>query len=58
MQLRVWLFGCAVLVAANVALCHWTQSEKKSKLQEFSKVSSLYGKYRPAKGLENAIILT
>lgn len=47
-----------MLVAANVALCHWTQSEKKSKLQEFSKVSSLYGKYRPAKGLENAIILT
>lgn len=58
MQLRVWLFGRAVLVAANVALCHWTQSEKKSKLQEFSKVSSIYGKSRPAKGLQNVIILT
>lgn len=47
-----------MLVAANVALCHWTQSEIKSKLQELSKVSSLYGKSRPAKGLENVIILT
>lgn len=58
MQLRVWLFGRAVLVATNAALCHWTQSDIKSKLQEFGKVSSIYGKSRPAKGLENVIILT